>query len=415
MPYRWPVLPPSIAPRSEVRSRTRQRRSIANDRAAIDATVALLDTGGWEACSVLSIAQACGLSRTPILERFGDRTGIAAAAWDERLAPVMRQALVGALRTVGTPENPTDAAELLASFEPFFDPDANMRAAGEILLVSRYIEPLAQAVASTVGAELDRWLAPRPGRLTRDQAARHAMVAILALGMLIEVRTGHPASATGIAAEIESFARALDTRVPAVRLPSTRALHPVSPPAFDLDDPALADLLTATLHEVGDRGYEAATLRRIALASGFSKGLVFARYASKRDLFLDATDRMLLLAARANEVFQQQVATSTSAGIADATITRETMRPEVRRIRTITTEQFRLAWHDDQMQATFKAVQDAMSTDLCDASPTLTPATAQGRVFVEFARGIGMGVVADLHADAWKLPYDVVLVPLIDR
>lgn len=412
MPYRYPVLPPSIAPRSEGRSRVRQRRSIANDRAAIDATVALLDTGGWEACSVLSIAESCGLSRTPILERFGDRTGVAAAAWDERLAPVMRQALVGALRTVGTPENPTDAAELLASFEPFFDPDANMRAAGEILLVSRYVEPLAQAVASTVGAELDGWLAPRPGRLTREQAARRAMVVILAVGMLIEVRTGHPAP--GIADEIESFARALDTRVPAVRLPSTRALHLVNPPAFDLDDPALADLLTATLHEVGNRGYEAATLRRIALASGFSKGLVFARYASKRDLFLDATDRMLLLAAQANEAFQQQVAMSTSAGIADATITRETMRPEVRHIRTITTEQFRLAWHDDQMQSTFKAVQDAMSKGLLEASPTLTPARAQGRVFVEFARGIGMGVVADLHADAWKLPYDVVLVPLID-
>jgi len=392
----------------------RQARSVANDEATLDATVHLLDTAGWEGCSVLRIAETTGKSRSPILERFGDRTGAVAAAWTQRLAPGFQQALANVVHAVGASGEPTDPQLLLLALGPFYEPNASMRAAAEVLLVSRYVEGLASVVASTLGRDLDSWLTPRPHHLDKEQAARHALVTLLALGMLVEVRTGHDVNASDLAPEIAHVARALDARVPPTQLPEERATHLLATPDFGLRDDALEALLIATLDEVGTYGYEGATVQRIARASGFTKGLIFARYASKRELFLDATDRMLLLAAQANTEFQERIAATTSVGVADATMTRESMRPEHRPVRTVTTEQFRLSWHDEQMQTTFKNVQDHVAEQISKESLARPVGQARGRMFIDFARGIGMGILADLHPGAWTLPIDVVLIPLID-
>jgi AcrR family transcriptional regulator len=396
------------------RRRPRQARSVANDAAIQDATVSLLDEAGWEACAPGRIAESAGLSRSAVLERYGDRTGAVVSAWTERLAPVARQALGEVLHAVGAPGSVTEPRSLLAGLRPFFSPDESMRAVAEVLLVARYVEPLADAVAASLGTDLDAWLTPLGSRLSKEQAARHAMTVIVAVGMLVEARTGHRIASNDLQGEVEAFSRALDAEVTAVKLPATRAMHLAVRPVLEDADPALLNLLTATLAEVGERGYEAATVTRIARASGYTKGLLFGRYANKRELFLDATNRGLAGAAQANEAFQQRVAATTTPGIADAVITRETMRPELKSMRTITTEQFRLAWHDEDMRATFSALQDTLTRDYRAAAPHLTTGQARGHIFFELARGIGMGIVADLHPTAWKLPYDIVLVPFID-
>ena len=97
-------------------------------------------------------------------------------------------------------------------------------------------------------------------------------------------------------------------------------------------------MLAATLDEVGRLGYEKATLKRIASAAGFTTGLIFARYADKLSLFLDATDRMLAGAEAANHAFLTQVAEATSPAVAEATFTREMMRPDLKPVRIITYE-----------------------------------------------------------------------------
>lgn len=372
-----------------------------------------VETLGWEGSSLAVIAEAAGVSRSAVLDRYGDRPGVVSAAWRERLSPVIEDALGTVLTTIEAVGPQARPGALLAALQPFFSPDASMRAIAEVLLVARYIEPLADSVAGTLGQELDDWLTPR-GPLKRDQAARRAMTAIVAIGMLIEARTGHRITASDLRQPVRAFAQALEADIPAVKLPATRAMHLTLRPVLDDTDPALLKLLTATLEEVGERGYEAATITRIARSSGYSKGLLFGRYDNKRALFLDATSRGLFAAATANEAFQQKIAETTSRGIADAVITRETMRPELKAMRTITTEQFRLAWHDEEMRATFTGVQDALTQQYRAASPHLTASQARGHVFFEFARGIGMGVLADLHPASWKLPYDVVIVPLID-
>lgn len=394
--------------------RGRQARSIANDAAILDAAVRLLDRAGWEGSSVLRLAEESGLSRPPILERYGDRTGVVIAAWRERLAPVMRAALAELVGTIDARGGSTDPDAFASALRAFFDPGESMRAAIEVILVARYVEALDAAVRECIATDLDSWITPHAGRPTRAQAARHAAAISLALGLLIEARTGHPILTEEISDDVSTFAAALNAHATPVKLPATRAMHLAAPPDFGSDDPALAALLTATLEEISTYGYEASTVQRIGRASGHTKGLIFARYGSKLDLVTDATDRMLALAAEANGAFLVELASQYSPGIADATMTREFMRPELAEVRTVTTEQYRLAWHHERMHAKFEALQDAVTAANQAEFPSRSEAQARGLTAMGLARAIGMGVLADLHPTAWQLPHDVVSVPLID-
>ena len=49
-------------------------------------------------------------------------------------------------------------------------------------------------------------------------------------------------------------------------------------------------------------------MQRIARAAGVSEGFAFGRYRSKMELFLDATDRVLLRAGTLNSEFMQRFA-----------------------------------------------------------------------------------------------------------
>ena len=132
------------------------------------------------------------------------------------------------------------------------------------------------------------------------------------------------------------MAEALSAPATPTRLLIRQADHLLEPPSFGVEDPVLTALLAATLEEVGRLGYEKATLRRSASAAGFTTGLIFARYDDKFWLFLEATDRMLAVSEVANHAFLTQVADATSPGVAEATFTREMMRPDLKSVRIIT-------------------------------------------------------------------------------
>ena len=89
----------------------------------------------------------------------------------------------------------------------------------------------------------------------------------------------------------------------------------------------------------------------VAHAAGYTEGLLFARYATKRDLFVDATARMTEPATRLNQAMSDDLAKRYSWGISDAVMMREFMRPGRERVRTIVLEQYRLASHQPDVQA----------------------------------------------------------------
>ena len=392
--------------------RRRQARSLANDARILDAVVTLLDSKGWEETSITGIAAQAGLTHPAVLDRYSNRAAAVVAAWDERIAADFRRALSALISVVDT--QPVDADSLLDVLDYFVYPTPATRAAAEVLLVARYDTTLAEAVDRSVGSDLQEWLTPTRGRLTRAQAARRGFVIGLAIGTLIESRLRIPEDDFDLTQDVWHIAAALSTRELPTKLPSERAEHLFEPPRFDLQDPALEDLLAATLEEVGEFGFEAATVKRIASRAGYTTGLIFRRYDHKLSLFLDATQRMLAQSGVANQEYQVRIAAATSPGVADATMTREFMRPEHRQLRTIAYEQYRIAWHDPVMQGTFAAAQDEILAYYVSAAPELSLEQARGRTFLAFARGAGMGALADLSSSAADLPYDVVSVPLVE-
>ena len=62
-----------------------------------------------------------------------------------------------------------------------------------------------------------------------------------------------------------------------------------------------SELLAAARREFLDAGYHGATLDRIAAAAGYTKGVVYSRYASKAELFLDLLEARIDARAADND------------------------------------------------------------------------------------------------------------------
>ena len=388
--------------------RPRQARSLANDDRILEAALLLLDREGWEACSVARIAEDAGLSRPPILNRYVNRTGVVEAVWRERLLQPIRDALMACVDAVSR----RDGAALQDALAACQDPDPFLRAAIEVILVSRYEDRLGPCVIQTL--DLDSWVTPRTGQLTPADAARNAFVLSLALGMLVEARRIGAWDQIDTTDDVRLIATALETDIESKPLPARRAEHLLQPPVFNVDNAPLAAVLEATLTEVGEHGFEGATLQRIARESGYSTGVVFQHYEGKRELFLDATMRMLTNALRENLTYLSGIAEEHGPGIADATMMREFLRPDLRNVRTITLEQYRMAWHDPIMEGPFQDAQREFVEGTLASDPTMSRTQAESRAFIGLSRGAGIGVLADLTPDAWKLPFDVVTRPLVE-
>ena len=403
----------TMAPEPHLDAPRRQARSIRNDAAIHDAVVALADADGWQGMSLQRIARAAGLARPSVLTRYRDRSQAAAGTWAARLDEPVREALAGVIDAADASSRTGDGNALGAAMRPFIDPGPDLRAAAEILLVGRYDPHVRTALEASFVPALDAWLTPVPGTLTPTSAAIRAYLCNVALGLLIE--TGrHPAAAWDFTREMDQMAHACANPNPDTSLPDAPAPHLDRVDNFDTGDPNLNNLLRAALEEIAARGYEAATIEVIARASGHTPGLVFSRYPSKRDLFLDATRRYQAIAADLNEAYRQAIAERTTLGIAEAITTRELMRPERRRVMTVTLETYRLSWHDPDLLAAIDAGYAGILAQLAAQDPTRTPAQVQAWLVTELARGNGPLVLAGLTDRAWDLPYHVLTQPLID-
>ena len=388
-------------------------RAARYDTAILDAAVIIADQEGWRSMTFSHVAEAAGVSRQAVLSRHASRSALAASVWSDRLATTVDRALEVVVAACPRPGNPVDSDDLTNALSAFTAPGEPMRAAAELLLVARYDPRVNAAVHETLGPALERWIVPNRGAVTRVQAARRGFLIALALGLLLEARR-EQGGRVELAGALDRVGAALEQPAAPARLPLARATHLDEPADFDVGDQTWATVLQATLDEVGTHGYEAATMNDIARASGHTQGAIFSRYATKLELFLDATARMLTNAGRKGAEYQAGIAANRSVGIADAAMIREIMRPGRASVRTITLEQCRLSWHDPNMLAVFETALSDPAILAQAAYPGSTPDQARGWLHVEFGRGLGSAVLADLHPQAWDLPYDVVLVPLND-
>jgi AcrR family transcriptional regulator len=388
-----------------------QARTIRNTdlilRTALDACA----EEGWPALLTQRVATRSGLAGPTVRGRFPERSLLAAALWKEKLAVQTISALADAVESLRYVEKGVPLAPL-TSVSRFTHPSNAMGAAGELMIASLFDSPLQQNVQGDLGEALRSWLVPAGDHLTPQDAARNCYVLSLTLGLLVCGRA-LPRETPSVTSEIERRWNALTSNRNVAGLPTVRDDLWDEPIRFDTGDFAWDAVLRATMEEVGRRGYDAATMTKIAEASHFTQGAIFSRYASKRELFLDATRRMVEINSLRNEAFHREMIEKYGPGIAEAVMLRGFMKPSRRGLQIINLEQFRLAWHDSEMQATIQNALD-LNVEQFERQPSTVAGEAAAWVHCEYALGIGSVLLAALCPEASSLPLHVVTIPLLE-
>lgn len=370
-----------------------------NDERILDAALELLAEQGWNGFSVQGVAVRSGLSRRPVLDRFPDREALAASVWGHRVSA----ALVDALSATAAAADVATLRGTSAALEPFLRPEPALAAAAELLVVRQY-EP---RVRTALDRSLAQWFTTTLGTGPRPEAARRAYLVMLALGLLL-AWPGPRSDVPGIDPILREVCAALAARRAPSRQPSRNARHLDDPHPIDTGDPAVDHLLRATLDQLGREGFDRATTARIARAAGVSEGFLFARYRTKLELVDDATRRSAAVAAARNEQFMARLEREHSAGMAEAVFLREIMRPGRELQRSTNLEQRRLVRHHPVLQAyvdqEFRALADAVR----GTSRRWDEAAFRARYHVAVSVGFGAILLAQLHPESWRLPYDVV-------
>jgi AcrR family transcriptional regulator len=392
----------------------RSPAALAKDRAILQAAQAVLAHQGWSAVQFARVADDAGLSVQALRTRYVDRIGLAQALWRERLAPALIEALDDLISSASESEPDKASLRLRKALDAFASPGEALRGAVELMVVSTYESAVREAVAQTVETQMSVWLTPIRSGLSRAYAARNAYLIALAFGLVL---MSYRLKGDGIDLSHEAARIAPVVAEPGSpgRMPSTQADHLDERAVFATGDPAWDALLQATLDQVGASGFDRATVSSIAHAAGYTEGLIFSRYATKRDLFLDATARMTEPAIRLNQDMQERLAKRHSWGVSDAVMMREFMRPGRERVRTIVLEQYRLASHDPGIQSAVEAGVGPAQEELMQQFGLDDPDQLAPRLHVEAAMGIGVPLLAAVDPDSWELPFEVVTVPLLDK
>ena len=392
----------------------RQARSIRNDERILDAATEITATDGWAGMLPARVAERSGLSHPAVSARFADRSEIAASVWRQRLAAPVISNLELVLESAGllSPKG-ADPRKLARAMRPFVQPDTVMRAAAELLVESCFDPGVRLAVLETLGETLAQWLTPVPRRLGKVDAARRSVVIITALGVLLEARR-QEGETFQLQGEWDRLCAALASPESIEKLPSVHFEHWDGVFDFDTGDALLDRLLEATRDEIGRNGYEATTIDDIARAAGRTKGLVFSRYPSKKQLFNDTVTRFTKAMYNLNEQAWGQMLEVASSGAAEAVLYRELMRPGREHLRAFSLEQYRLSWHDPDMRASVAHAMSDVIKARMDADPTRPHRELRADVFIGAAQGVGVLLMASLYPDAWTLPYQHITVPLND-
>lgn len=311
-----------------------------NDERILVAAVRIAATHGWAALVPFRVAADSGLVRSTVQERFRDRASLGAALWEHRCAKPIERALAGMV-AAGVPSGrrAPQRATIAESLARRCRPDPELLAGTELVVAAHYDAATAAGRAS-LGAVVSGWRTEG----SAEDRARGGYLAMVGLGLLLAARrTGAETLDWDHVAGAIAEAAAEDHRP--VTLPDVTAPHLLGDIDLTPGDPALDALLTSALREIGSRGFEGASIDRIARAAQRTKGLVFSRFPTKLELFLEATRRQQTLAFAANEEFLREVTAEHGRGVAEAVALRQIQHPPPAYARSIALEQLRLSWH----------------------------------------------------------------------
>jgi len=387
-----------------------QPRQIRNSERVVEAAELVAATEGWAGLTLTATAVRAGLSRRAVHARYPNRPALGAAVWNERAGAVLGAALTDVLAAAGTLGDEASVPALAEALDRLWVGNTGLHAAAELLLAAGFDPVVRDAVSASLGARASAWCAGPD--IDPTLAGCRGYLLVVGIGTLLVGRAPNQAVVdwASVARRLIDATRA--GRRPA-QLPSRSdtdqeyALEAV----FDTGDVMLDSLLLATVRLVSELGYDQAGTAQIAVESGYSEGLLYSRYASKMELFLDASQRMAEVRVRANSARQDAIAAEFGAGIAEAFTMQEWQQPVLAAQRTLNTEQHRLAWHD----ATLRQANDDAFASMVDTY--ISRFGADGFAVFHFSLICAIGTVALplLYPEARSLAYDVMTVPLAEH
>jgi AcrR family transcriptional regulator len=387
-----------------------QARVLRHDALLVDSAAAVLAEAGWGGLTFAKVAAVMGMSGQPVRSRVRNRAELATRVWQQRAAQPLIESLGGCLSGVQEALSSGRTDPVVQAWESFGLRRTSLEAAAELLIVAHYDPAVAEAVLADLRELLCPWITPGEG-VDEETAARTAFAICLGLGILLMSR--HERAATpGIRKALQSRAQALIAPSQPGQLPDVTALHLIDYPELAPGDPALDLLLNATLELVGERGFDGVRVAEIARAAGFTEGLVYSRYASKLELFQDAVKRQNEAGFEVNRAFTERLRAEHGLGMAEAVLMREYQLPSHRIPRLMALEQIRLTWHSEELMR-----QATLAIDEYRAGLLQDPAwqfEGEADFFLDYAITLGVAVLPIISPEAYRLPYDVVTVPLYE-
>ncbi len=394
-------------------NRPPQARVLRNDERILDAAVDVLANQGWGGFNVASVARKANLSHPAVKDRFPSRSASAQRIWVHRLGERFDPAMEAILALVDDDGNTANAAQLQDAFQPWLRPNAELRASAELLVGAHHGAKLFEAMDGALGAMLRT--ACTPSRQTSETVAtQRAYLAILAFGFaFLSHRAGQ--RRCDYDREFEAIADAFAHPTDPQELPLQRHVRTIDKLKFDTGHDEHDALLRATLELVAEHGYHDVTIDDFAQAIGVTKGFIFARYETKAQLFLDASQRQRAMSLEANLADISAIAANHGNGVAEAATIIRLLHPSLYRLRALDLEQLQLLWHDDALAASENERLDRFGKDYAKRRPDATPEQVEAHVHLSRAVGVGLDMLPLFIPKAHKLPYDVITVPLHER
>lgn len=292
----------------------------------------------------------------------------------------------------------------------FVRPGADLSAAAELMLAARFDAVLHESI---VGGARERVVA-RCSTVHTDaiSATKASFLVVAALGYLLTHRRPDAAN-VDIREDVFDLLTAFDNVVPATPLPKVDApqweRHSIEEP-----DLGLRSLLEATLDEVAERGYGDATFLRICARSGVSQGFLYSHFATKVELFIEATRRNQLAGFEENRVFAENLSKQMGEPLTEAIMMREYCNARHARGFSLVLEQLRLAWFNERMREVHQKAQAEFVESVATLLPGRHKARYKDHMHWNLSLGFGSHLISDLLPQMHELPLDVVMVPLVE-
>lgn len=396
----------SESPMPQAEQPGQQPRQLRNDELVLHAALTVAARDGWGGLTLTATAVEAGLSRRAVHSRLPTRVALGVAVWTTQAGPALSDALEALLDGAGLLGGEPSEAAVTDALDELGSARAELRAAAELLVIAHVDPAVRVAVTDTLGARVVAWCSD--ARADHAMRSRRGHLLMVGLGRCLAARSpGLGPVQPSVLARLLMAAVRTD-RQP-TELPQEAAPDLALESVFDTGDELLDALLLAVSRLVGERGFDQASTAEIAAASGFSEGLLYSRYDSKSELFLDATQRMAETRLAANDAYIAAIASRHGTGIAEAVTMREWQRPGLDVQRTLNLEQIRLSWHDEVQ---FTAIEAAMRSQF-DGHVQHDDAGASTAVAFGFTIGLGAVALPLLLPECTALSYDVMTVPLV--